>query len=246
MNIAVLPRFRAGTYEGIWNGNAYSAGGYLVEMARHFRIGYTVITTEYDFEKICQQCDGLIIPGSPINIDPTYWGGKPFDPPNVADEYALDALVMDCFARQNKPMFGICGGIQAMNVFFGGTLNQVSELRDASVSEQHATKTEIRDCRDNPLSYNIHNITVEKDSFVYDIFKSEEAVVNTYHGWAVEKVAPGFRVVARSEDGIVEAIESKERRAFGTQWHPELAFRTGDELEKGFFENFIRCCQQSR
>ena len=246
MNIAVLPRFKAGTFEGVWNGNGYSAGGYLVEMAKYFRIGYTVITTEYDFEKVCSMCDGLIIPGSPINIDPTYWGGQAFDPPNVADEYALDALVMDCFARQNKPMFGICGGIQALNVFFGGTLNQVANLRDASVSEKHAETIEIQDVREQPLSYNIHNITVEKDSFVYDIFKAEKAVVNTYHGWAVEKVAPGFRVVARSDDGIVEAIESKEKRVFGTQWHPELAFRTGDDVEKRFFENFIRCCEQSR
>ena len=57
MNIAVLPRFKAGTFEGVWNGNGYSAGGYLVEMAKHFRIGYTVITTEYDFEKVCSMCE---------------------------------------------------------------------------------------------------------------------------------------------------------------------------------------------
>ena len=66
-------------------------------------------------EKICEACDGLIIPGSPHNIDPTYYGGEPFDPPNEMDEYALDRQVIAAFDKMNKPMLGICGVIKAIS-----------------------------------------------------------------------------------------------------------------------------------
>ena len=245
MNLAILPRFKQGTFNGIWGGNGYTTGGgSWVLMAQELGIGLTTIVTEYDFEKVCAVCDGLIVPGSPIDIDPTYYGGEPFDPPAIADEYALDRKVIDCFARQGKPMFGVCGGIQALNVFFGGTLKRVKDLRDTSVSETHRFLAEATDPRGNVIEYHVHAIDIEKDSFVYDVYGADSYTVNSYHSWAVDSLAPGFRIVAKSKDGIVEAIEWKEKYIFATQWHPELGFFINDAKEKQLFVNFLDCCRR--
>ena len=126
MNIATLIRYKKGTYEGIWNGNSWFAHGNIVDIARHYGVGLTVIATDGDYEKVCQTCDGLIIPGSPINIDPSFYGQEPFDPRNEVEEYLLDSKVIAAFDKMGKPMFGICGGIQALNVFYGGTLERVT------------------------------------------------------------------------------------------------------------------------
>lgn len=244
MNIATLIRFKKGTYEGIWNGNRWAPHGNLVEIARHYGIGMTVIATETDYEKICQCCDGLIIPGSPIDIDPTYYGGEPFDPPNVMDEYALDSKVIAAFDKMGKPMLGICGGHQALNVFYGGTLRRYKEMREP-VSESHREVGTVVDRYGHEISYNTHMVNIDKESFLYDVYGSERARVNTYHAWALDRVAEGFKVVARSDDGIVEAIEWKEKNVFGTQYHPELAFRINDPVELKLFENFFRVCEEN-
>ncbi len=246
MNIATLIRYRKGTYEGIWDGNNWFAHGNLVEIARHYGIGMTVIATESDYEKVCEMCDGLIIPGSPINIDPTFYGGKPWDPQNEVEEYLLDSKVMAAFDRMNKPMFGICGGIQALNVFYGGTLNRVSELKKDAHSENpasHSSEEYRPDRYGNSILYHTHPVTIKKDSFLYDVFQTERICTNTYHEFALDRVAAGFDVVATSDDGIVEAVEWKEKKIFATQWHPELAFRMNDPLELKLFENFFAACE---
>ena len=244
MNIATLIRFKKGTYEGIWNNDGWFAHGSLVHIARQYGIGMTVIATETDYEKICRNCDGLIIPGSPINIDPTYYGGEPFDPPNLVDEYALDSKVIAEFDKMGKPMLGICGGHQALNVFYGGTLGKYKEMREP-VSESHRDAGTAIDRYGNEINYNTHMVNIEKDSFLYDVYGSERVRVNTYHAWAVKDLAKGFRVVARTDDGIVEAIEWKEKNVFGTQYHPELAYRFNDPVELKLFENFFRICEEN-
>lgn len=246
MNLATLTRFKEGTFEGIWKGNGCNLHYNVVDMARYFGVGMTAIATEYDFEKICDCCDGLVIPGSPLNIDPSYWGGEPFDPPNKADEFALDSKVIAAFAERGKPIFGICGGHQAINVVFGGSLIRVADVRGEKFEEPHCVKIKTVDRFGNALKYTNHKISIEKDSFLYDVFGSTSAIVNSYHGWAIDRVAPGFRVVATTQDGIIEAIENKERKIYATQWHPELAFRMGYETEKKLFENFLKVCASSK
>lgn len=244
MNIATLIRYKKGTYEDIWKGNQWYPHGSLVEMARHYDIGLTVIATKVDYEKICECCDGLIVPGSPINIDPSYYGGDPFDPPNEVDEYALDSKVIAEFARMNKPIFGICGGHQALNVFFGGTLGKVENMR-TPIAEKHEETSNIVDRYGCEISYDTHMVNITKDSFMYQAYGAERVRTNTYHSWAVDRLAEGFEVVARSDDGIVEAIECKEKNIFATQFHPELGIRTNNAIELKLFENFFRLCEEN-
>ena len=249
MLLANLVRYRAGTFKDVWDGNAVILHSYVADAANHFGVGLVAVENEIDCEKVCQICDGLIVPGNANNIDPKHYGGVPVDPAPERDEYPLDARVIAAFAAQNKPIFGICGGLQALNVFYGGTLGYVKDLKSEpfrSNGAEHDEKKEIVDAFGHTIAYTTHMINVKKDSFVYDVFGQERVRVNTYHGQAIDRLAEGFSVVATSDDGIIEAVENKEKKIFAVQWHPELAFRTGDEVERKFFENFIRLCRENK
>ena len=194
-------------------------------MADKYRVGINYIMSEYGFEEICEKCDGLIVPGSSNDINPSYWGGEPFTGKLPYDEFCFDAKLIDWFIKHNKPIFGVCGGLQEINVALGGSLKMVDgELHDS------ATQTN-------------HKINIEKGSFVYDVFNSESAVVNTYHHWAIDRLGEGLQVVATTDDGVIEAVECNEKRIFATQWHPERNFSEGDPIENKFFENFINLCK---
>jgi len=230
MNIATTLRYVDLKEGGNWDHRYYIMNDYPL-MARKFGAGLVAIMSEHDIEGICANCDGLIIPGSGTNIDPTYYGGKPFDPPNAVDEYSLDAKLMKHFFEAGKPIFGICGGHQAINVFFGGTLTRVQTDTPHYYMDEKAK---------------VHPVNIKKDSFVYDVFQTERHMTNSYHAWCVGKLAPNFEVVATADDGTIEAIEWKEKHIYGTQWHPEQTFHTGNEIEHKFFENFLRICEECK
>lgn len=224
MNFASVLR-----YVDMKNGNGwderFSIPYFWKLMAEKYKVGLNYILTEYGLPEICEKCDGLIVPGSSTNINPFYWGDEPFTEKQVYDEFPFDAKIIEYFIKNNKPVLGICGGLQAINVCLGGSLKKVEES-----------------IHSNPLSRN-HKINIEKNSFVYDVFESTGAEVNSYHYWAIDKLAPGLRTVAVSEDGVIEAVEWKEKKIFATQWHPERSFAEGDSIENKFFENFIELCK---
>ena len=243
MLLATLVRFKEGALNKVWAGHGCSVVGNLVFLAEQLNAGLIAITSQLEIEKVAQLCDGLLLPGNSNNIDPKHFGGDPFDPPDYWDEYeSLDSKAIEAFHRAGKPIFGICGGMQSINVYFGGTLKLVPNkenhwaYRDPDPVDRYG----------NAIKYREHPVTVEADSFVADVHGPGRAIVNTYHSWAVDKVAPGFRVVATSDDGTIEAIECREKNIFAVQWHPELAYRMADPVEQKFFENFLAVCAKEK
>ena len=222
MNIATTLRYCDLKSPDAWSYRYYIMHDYML-MAQKYGIGMCAVMTEYDCERIAEQCSGLIIPGSGTNINPKYYGGE--DKPEIVDEYALDAKLIKCFLEKGKPIFGVCGGHQELNIYFGGTIRKVA----TGVSHSGEGLK--------------HNITIEKGSFVYDVFGTEKAETNTFHGWEIGELAPDLRAVAWSEDGVIEAVENKTLKVFATQWHPEQSFHTGDPIENKFFENFLELCK---
>ena len=165
-------------------------------------------------------CSGLIIAGRDRDIHPKYYGKEPdenIEYPEDDYEDELDFKLIETFNKSNKPILGVCSGLQSLNVYFGGTLKQHI---DNHTSENGLIK---------------HNITVEKDSFLYSIY-GEKSLVNTIHHQAINKVADGFKVTAIAEDGIIEAIENG--KLIGIQWHPEV------DLEFDTFRKFLGLCDK--
>lgn len=160
-------------------------------------------------KEACRVCDGLVLPGSDKNTYPEYYGRE--REPGVTylnDEYRDDRCIVDAFVKAGKPIIGICGGLQVLNVYFGGTLHQ-------KVPNHNGVR---------------HKIAVEKDSFLYDVYGNSSVEVNSWHALSVDDVAPGFKVTAISDDGVIEAIEKEN--IIAVQWHPEVDF------EMDFFRKF--------
>lgn len=95
------------------------------------------IISENNLEEIANMCDGLILPGSAVGVDPKYYNDVPFPGKKYKyDEYKLDKKIIDLFVKSNKPILGICGGLQTLNVYFGGDLDQNilnHKLKDGSM-----------------------------------------------------------------------------------------------------------------
>ena len=120
------------------------------------------------------------------------------------------------------------------------TLKENHTLNGASMTVNNGT---IKLVDDLPHHYDVgekdHWIDITEGSFVQDVFGAPAAVVNSYHSWEIGRLAPELEVAARSRDGVIEAVECRERNVFATQWHPEQSFHTGDPLEHKFIENFL-------
>ena len=231
MNVATILRYMKTKANGYWDHRYFIQHDYKL-FADKYGVGMLAVMSEEAIPAAVAACDGLFVPGSGTNIDPTYYGGAPFDPPNVVDEYALDSKIMRAFYEAGKPIFGICGGQQAINVFFGGTLAKVPDL-DAHYDKETAT----------------HMINVAPDSFVMDVFGKPRVLVNSHHSWRIDRLAPNFTVAATTDDGVIEAIEWKEAGVFATLWHPEQTFHRGaplDPVEHKFIENFLARCEAAR
>lgn len=229
MILGILLRYGNKNQGGIWD-ESYRFPWNFYLMAEKFGITLCGIINYADAKPLCEVCDGLIIPGSGNDIFPQHFGGEPVNTEGRVDEFAHDSKIIDLFVKAGKPIFGICQGIQTLNVFFGGTLKRVN------VNCFHGLPREDQQQK--------HTISIQKGSFVYDVFGKEEALVNSHHNWGVDRLAEGFTVVATAEDGVIEAMENKEKRIFATQWHPELHFSMGDPIEQKFFENFIEVCRK--
>ncbi len=144
----------------------------------------------------------------------------------VRDE--MEIYVLRKLRERDRPVFGICRGIQVMNVAFGGTL--LPHL------DGH------RNPQPDALA---HKIEWTKRGRLNRAMEGFDRV-NTSHHQAVDRVAPGFEVVARAPDGIVEAMERPEARfCCGVQFHPERLVKKTPQFQK-LFREFVKACRGRR
>lgn len=137
----------------------------------------------------------------------------------------------------SKPVLGICLGCQELNVAAGGDLHQ--HLPEVSKNILVHTRAE-------GAAETMHQVLVEKDTLLAKIVGAGDLLVNSSHHQAIDRIAPGFRVTARSQDGVIEAIEpemalSETRFLLAVQWHPER-IRQLDQQRK-IFCAFIDACR---
>lgn len=169
-------------------------------------------------EEILADLDGLLLGGGD-DIDPRYYGEAVLPGAGVKIDARRDAaelLVTRAALAAGLPIFGICRGIQTLNVAAGGSLHQdlaVENLDAATHQQKGSGKADWEPA---------HSIAVEAASRVASILGAPQAEVNSFHHQAVKAVAPGFAVTARAPDGVIEAIEHPARPfVVGVQWHPE-------------------------
>ena len=173
------------------------------------------IISNNHIDDIVEMCDALLVPGSYADTNPKYYNeesieGKTYD----VDEYIVDKVAIEKFYNAKKPILGICGGHQEINVYFGGTLNQKIENHSIDVT---------------------HKVELKEGTFLYDVYKNKEIDTNSYHHQSIKDVAPGFIVSAYCKDGTIEAIERDN--IVCVQWHPEVI--RDIKFFKSFIDRFI-------
>jgi putative glutamine amidotransferase len=160
-------------------------------------------------------CCGLVLSGGE-DVHPSRYGEDPSpalgDVEPLRDEMEF-AAVAAAVARE-MPIFGICRGLQVLNVFFGGTLYQdIATDRPGELLAHQQSQ---------PWNERSHSAHVMPDSLLHRTVSEDCLYINSFHHQAVKHLAPGLRVVARADDGLVEAIERPDYPwLLGVQWHPE-------------------------
>lgn len=193
--------------------------GYFSEIAEKAGFILFPVCSDNGLEEIAAMCSGLIIAGRDRDINPKYYGEEPLEGleyPEDPYEDELDFRLIELFEKSNKPILGICSGLQSLNIYHGGTLKQHID--------EHTSKEQLVR----------HNIDIEEDSFVHNLYGSKTEV-NSIHHQAINKVADGFKVTAVADDGNIEAIE--KGNLIGVQWHPEV------DYEIDTFKKFLDLCE---
>lgn len=157
---------------------------------------------------------GLLVPGGE-DVTPALYGEDPLRQVTFMNEEKdrMELALIRGAVDRGMPVFGICRGIQLLNVCFDGTLYQDLPAQYPGVLG-HAQDMAIR----GQLT---HRVTLEPDSLLEKLLGGEPLSVNSYHHQAVRTPAPGFTVTARAADGVIEGVEDPERNLYAVQWHPE-------------------------
>lgn len=192
-------------------------GGALAVMVPAVDSHSIVTRDELNLHDYAQALDGLVLQGG-NDVAPESYGETPLDPAwagdAVRDRYEME--LVDAFVQAGKPVFGICRGLQLLNVMYGGTLLQDIATqrpdsrahRDTSIYERH-----------------VHPVVVEPGSRLQALYPGvRQATVNSIHHQAIKDLAPDFSVEARCpEDGLIEAVRWRgPSYVAAVQWHPEF------------------------
>lgn len=154
--------------------------------------------------------DGVLLPGG-ADLGPRRYGQEPV--PEVVDvvdfQDELDLAVARVVVDLGLPALAICRGMQVLNVALGGTL--VQHLAPSSV--HHVDPDGRGECD--------HDVTVELGSRLHAVVGADRVAVSSYHHQALDRLGAGLRIVARADDGCVEAVEHGSADVLAVQWHPE-------------------------
>lgn len=202
-----------------------------------------IMTNEAMIETVTDRLDGLLMTGG-VDFDPLFSCGE--EPvPEVGgtdprrDEF--DIKLVRAAVAKGIPVFGICRGHQLMSVAFGGSLWQdFASQKGGQFLKHRQTGT--------PATFGTHTIAIEEGSFLEKALGTNKAIVNSLHHQAIRNMPHGFRVVASSPDGIIEAIERVEPlegfqdgggQIFSVQFHPEILVRGNDKSCEALFRLLV-------
>lgn len=208
---------------------------YAVKMAGGDPVRIPLDQTPAEAMRLIERCDGVLLPGSKADVDPAKYGAQR-DPHSASSDPKRDTvdelLLQDAYNMQ-KPILGICYGLQILNVYRSGTLLQHIET---SVNHEAGRSVTLA-----------HDVAIENDSALAGAVNGTQILlpVNSSHHQAADQIGDGLRVSARSPvDGIIEALEGTSRDHFvlAVQWHPERSVEL-DSASLNIFKAFIEAAR---
>ena len=196
-----------------------------------------------EIDALLDLADGVLLTGSPSNVHPSHFGQEVLDPslPLDPERDAWTLRLIPRVLQRGIPLLAICRGAQETNVALGGTLHQA--VHDVPPHHDHrADYSQPVEVQYGPS----HDVLVEPGSLLARITGEQRFRVNSVHGQAVDRLAPGVQVQARAPDGLVEAF-SIEAAGFNlcVQWHPEW-LAASNPISRQLFGAFGEACTAYR
>ncbi|MCD7810172.1 MAG: gamma-glutamyl-gamma-aminobutyrate hydrolase family protein [Erysipelotrichaceae bacterium] len=219
-------------------GNIWMLPGYTdgIQEAGGIPIVLTFTDKIDELRRLVDTCDGFLFTGG-HDINPELYHENKLD---VCGEISkerddLESLLFSIAYQQDKPILGICRGIQMINVLLGGTLYQ-------DLNTQHISNVTHRQGR--PYDEAIHDVHIYKDTPLYELLHQETIGVNSLHHQAIKDLSSQLKPMAVSPDGLIEAVYDPSKTfLWAIQWHPEYLHLV-DEKSRQIFKAFVDAAKQ--
>lgn len=192
----------------------------IVDGAGGFPLPIPALADLLDIDEVLERIDGLLVTGSPSNVEPHHYGGDPGDEDTHHDPHR-DAMTLPLIPRAVEagiPMLAICRGFQEANVAYGGSLHREVHAEEG-YDDHREDKEESLEVQYGPA----HDVTFAPGGFLTRITGVSHATVNSLHSQGIESLGAGLSVEAEAHDGLIEAfsVDGARRFALAVQWHPE-------------------------
>lgn len=189
---------------------------------------------EADVEQILSVSDGLLLSGG-HDVHPFHFGAEPS--PKLGQIHperdTVELSLVHAAITKQMPIFGICRGIQVLNVALGGTLYQ-------DIDSEYQSSKLLKHTQQAARGVATHYVNIEQDNVLMKIIEKEKIAVNSFHHQAIYVLGDTLKVAGKSNDGIIEAVYHESLPfCLGVQWHPEEQALAGDDVAKKLFKAFI-------
>ena len=214
--------------ESLWMLPGYMEG---VAAAGGLPVMLPLTAADDDLDRLCGLCDGFLLTGG-HDVSPEYYGQPrlPVCGATSAERDRMEDGILRRAMAQNKPVLGICRGIQFINAALGGTLWQ-------DLPSQHPSNV-VHQQRP-PYDAPAHSVEILPDTPLAGLLKRDALPVNSYHHQAIRDLAAPLRPMALAPDGLVEAVwHPGHRFLWAVQWHPEFSHRS-DPAAQAVFQAFV-------
>ena len=203
---------------------------YLESIEENGGIPFPLSHNIKNLKKVYTFIDGLIITGGNFDIDPKIYGKKSSDARIIKNQRTdFELKICKNFIKNNKPLLGICGGEQLLNIACGGTLIQdIKKYNNKSLNHEQII----------PRNKTSHSVKIDKKTKIFKIIKKDLIRVNSAHHQSIDKIGNNLIISGVAKDGIIESIEHKKNNwCIGVQWHPEFLITKEDNL---LIKSFIK------
>lgn len=189
--------------------------------------------TDDEISLAIKQFDGFVFTGG-ADIDPKLYGHTEIKECGEINEKrdTVEMALLSRLIRLDKPILGICRGMQMINVASGGTLYQDLPSQLQTVLEHSKMKH---------IKKMIHEVYIQPNTRLSQIVRKPEMLVNSVHHQAIKELGRGLIVNAISPDNVIEGIEGENAKILGVQWHPEHIWGKSFE-NKAIFDGFLKMC----
>lgn len=177
--------------------------------------------------QLVDTCDGILITGGQ-DVSPALYGEtiRPECKELCPERDRMEQVLVDLAVRADKPLLGICRGIQILNAVLGGTLYQDLPTQHPSDVEHHMTP---------PYDRLGHTVSFPAGSPLEQVIGQKAMAVNSYHHQAIKGLSSSLLPMAVAEDGIIEAVFMPGRKfVWAVQWHPEFSYKVDENSRKLF------------